>query len=331
MNDVPPPPPGRRLRARDALVTVGIMTVLLVVFQGDAVRNWGEQMDPGIGRDIVLGVGEPVGWVADRLPFADAADDATGWIAAEDDLGDSGGFEPPTETTSSDPNAIPPVSPESFDPQELGEPGPSLELDKLLVTGDSLIMPTDVELARRLAGDVEVVRDTHVGTGISKPGAVDWGRLSTKQVADEEPDAAVVFIGANDGFPIPVAGGREVECCGPDWAAAYADRVRLMMDTYRRDGAARVYWLTIPTPRDGDLAEITRAVNAAIDVASVPFRAQVRVIDLGDVFTPDDRFESSLDGEIVREPDGLHLTSRGAEIAAELVLDALRQDFESLR
>ena len=35
------------------------------------------------------------------------------------------------------------------------------------------------------------------------------------------------------------AEGREVECCGPDWAALYATRVRTMMDTYRRDGAAR--------------------------------------------------------------------------------------------
>jgi hypothetical protein len=55
------------------------------------------------------------------------------------------------------------------------------------------------------------------------------------------------------------------------------------------------------------------------------------VIDLGEVFTPDDRFHSSLDGELVREPDGLHLTSRGAEIAADLVLEAIERDFPSAR
>jgi lysophospholipase L1-like esterase len=334
-SDVPPPPPGRRLRARDAVLTVCVATLLLVLFQGQAARNWGEQMDPGIGRDVVLAFGKPAGWVADRLPLADATDDVTNWIASEDDLGDAGGFDAATETTAPDEGGVPPVSPESFDPLALGEEAPKLELDKLLVTGDSLAMPTDVEIARRLAGDVEVVRDPHVGTGISKPGPVDWGKLSTNQVADEEPDAVVVFIGANDGFPIPVAGGKDVECCGPDWAAAYADRARRMMDTYRRDGAARVYWLTIPTPRDDDLAEITRAVNAAIDVASVPWRAQVRVIDLGEVFTPDDRFRSSIevDGseEIVREPDGLHLTPKGAEVAADRVLAAMERDFPSLR
>jgi hypothetical protein len=327
VDHVPPPPPGRRLRARDAVIAVGVATVLLVLLQGQAVRNWGEQMNPGIGRDVVLAFGKPAGWVADRLPFADATDEVTDWIASEDDLGDAGGFDAPTETAVADQEGIPPVSPESFDPIALGEKPPKLELDKLLVTGDSLIMPTDLELARRVAGDIEVVRDSHVGTGISKSGLVDWGKLSTKQVADEEPDAVVVFIGANEGFPIPVGGGEEVECCGPDWAATYADRVRRVMNTYRRDGAARVYWMTIPTPRDGDLAEITRTVNAAIDVASVPYRAQVRVIDLGEIFTPDDEFRSSIDGELVREPDGLHLTSRGAEIAAGVVLDAIERDY----
>ena len=38
-----------------------------------------------------------------------------------------------------------------------------------------------------------------------------------------------------------------------------------MMNTYRQGGEARVYWLTLPLPRDGDLAEVARAVNAAIE------------------------------------------------------------------
>ncbi len=44
----------------------------------------------------------------------------------------------------------------------------------------------------------------------------------------------VVFIGANEGFPMTGPGGEEVECCGADYAAAYANRVRQVMDTYRQ-------------------------------------------------------------------------------------------------
>ncbi len=49
------------------------------------------------------------------------------------------------------------------------------------------------------------MRDVHVGTGISKTDLLDWGKLAAKQVGKDEPDAVVVFIGANEGFPMPGA------------------------------------------------------------------------------------------------------------------------------
>jgi len=64
-------------------------------------------------------------------------------------------------------------------------------------------------------------------------------------VSDLKPDAIVVFIGANEGFAVPGPGGRQLDCCGPGWAAVYAGRVRRMMNTYRQAGAARVYWLGV--------------------------------------------------------------------------------------
>ncbi len=104
------------------------------------------------------------------------------------------------------------------------------------------------------------------------------------------------------------------------------------MATYRQRGAARVYWLTLPLPRDGGRQEVARAVNAAIEVAATPFRAQVRVLDMESLFTPDDRYRSAMeiDGErkIVREPDGIHLNGTGAELAAEQVAAALRRDYD---
>jgi hypothetical protein len=170
-----------------------------------------------------------------------------------------------------------------------------------------------------------------VGTGISKSGLVDWGKLSTQHVRERHPGAVVVFIGANEGFPLPASGGHQVDCCGPDWAAAYANRVRRMMDTYRQGGRARVYWLTLPIPRDGDLADVARAVNAAIDVAAQPFRAQVRVLDMTSLFTPGGRYRDAMtvDGRrrIVRDPDGIHLNTTGAGVAADKVLEAIRRDF----
>ena len=160
----------------------------------------------------------------------------------------------------------------------------------------------------------------------------DWGSISVRQTREEEPDAIVVFIGANEGFPMPEPGGGDVQCCGADWAAVYASRVRRMMDTYRQGGEARVYWLTLPMPRDEDRQEVARVVNEAIGG-----RRRSRTACTCGYSTwsscsrPGGEYRDSMeiDGEekIVRESDGVHLNGEGAELAAETVLDALEEDF----
>ena len=322
----PTHPRTRRLGAREALVCVAVAALVLLLFEGPSIRRSGERMEPGILRGMVLAIGHPAGWLGERLPLAEIGDELTAWVNAEDDLdaAEGAGF-----ASAGDAAAVPPVPPESFDPRELGEEAPAPRaLRRLLVTGDSMAMPIDAVIARRLAdGDaVQVERDPHLGSGISKTGIVDWAKLSGRQTVQLRPDAVVFFLGANEGFPI-----EGEECCGPAWAAAYAFRVRQMMQTYRRDGEARVYWLTLPLPRDSDRARIARAVNAAIRVAAQPYRAHVRVIELQELFTPDGQYRESMeiDGEsrLVRDADGIHLNEQGAELAADRVLDAVAADF----
>ena len=335
-------PTGRRLRARDAVLCVFVTALLLVLLEGRSIRNSGEKMDPGVQRTAVLAVGKPAGWLADRLPLADVVSSATAWLSPDDKLtGGAGSFETPPAGAGAaavaGTAAAAPITPDAFDPAALGEkPKPLAKLGTLLVTGDSLAQPLDVELARRLASKgVKTVRDAHLGTGISKTDIVDWGQLSSLQARKDEPDAVVMFMGANEGFPIPGAGGKLVQCCGADWAALYATRARRMMDTYRRKGDARVYWLTLPLPRDGARQKIARSVNAAILVAAEPFRAQVRVLDMTALFTPRGRYRAAMAiagrNTIVRRPDGIHLNDAGARLAADNVIARLRGDFTSVR
>ena len=174
------------------------------------------------------------------------------------------------------------------------------------------------------------VRDVRLGTGISKSFLLDWGELSTQQVKRRKPDAVVVFIGANEGFPMEGASGREVECCSADWAALYANRARRMVDTYRQAGNARVYWLTVPTPESAERAKIGRVVNAAVNVAVQPWASQVRVVDTVSMFAPRGYEDAiTVDGRrrIVRAADGIHLNDEGAGLLAKTVLARLGQDF----
>jgi lysophospholipase L1-like esterase len=299
---VPRAPGGARRRARSAVLVIWLAILLAVVFLGDGVEGAGEELDPGLGRDIVIAVGGPTGWVADRLPFAEATDDALAWLSP----GEGGGT---TIPATADEGAL-----------------------TLLVTGDSLAMPLDTELARRYAGgDVRVVRDAHVGTGISKEGVVDWERLSTQQARRERPGAVVVFIGANEGFPLPAVGGAgAAQCCGEDWQAAFAARVEAIVRNYARDGRTHVYWLTVPLPRDPARQEITRAVNAAIVDAAAAAGEHVSVLDMVEPFTPGGAYRDAIDvdgrEQIVREPDGIHLNGAGAAVAADVVQAAVDAD-----
>ena len=327
---MPSPPAGRRLGARHALIVVFLAALLLVLFEGSSIRQAGEEMEPGLARELTLAIGSP------PAGYPTGSHSTTGRTTPS----------PSSRTRVWDRRVG--SSPPARHAWRAGcrrcrrrrsIPGSSAparrrraSCDTLLVTGDSLSMPLDVELARQLADTgVEVERDPHVGTGISKTGLVDWGRLSTEQTAELEPDAVVVFIGANEGFELPGADGSQIECCGPDWAAEYAFRARRMMNTYRRGGRARVYWLTLPAPRENDRQRIARAVNAAIEVAAQPYRAHVRVLDMEALFTPGGRYRDAMTvggrPQIVREPDGIHLNARGAELASDAVLDAVERDF----
>lgn len=319
-----------RFSARDAVLSVLAIVIVLLIFGGDSVKQAANQTSPGFEQDVLAEVGKPTADIAGALPFAQLVDDVTGGLSPDERLG-GGGFEAGTGTAAGP--EVPPVTIDAFDPVELGlDPPPRPPLGTLLVTGDSLSTPLDVELAKRLAGGgVDVTRDPHLAAAISRPELIDWGALSAKQVADHHPDAVVVFIGANEFYPIPDETGKPVDCCGVEWAALLSGRMRQMMNTYRQAGAARVYWLTVPAVRDADRQDVERVVDAAVEVAAEPWRSQVRVIDLNALFTPGEVYSDAIDinGEetIVRESDGIHLNEAGAGVAANAVLEAIDRDF----
>jgi hypothetical protein len=328
---IPPISPRTRRRgARDALIMIGVATVILALIKGPDVRSSGEGMKHGPIRTVVLAIGKPLTAVTKHLPFHDSVDDATAFLDPDNDADKGpGGF----ASTVNDTTTVPPVTPAAFPPTSIGgAPAPKRTMKKLLVTGDSMTQPMDAIIARRLAdanSSIKVTRDVHIGTGISTTTLLDWGRQSTTQTRKISPDAVVIFIGANDGFDM---GG--VKCCGADWAAEYATRARTMMNTYRRDGATQVYWITLPLPRDSKRAAISRTVNGAVRAAATAYARDVHIVDFTTLFTPGDKFRESMDvngrDELVRQPDGIHLNETGGEVAADTIMSRMAQDYSNL-
>jgi hypothetical protein len=200
---------------------------------------------------------------------------------------------------------------------------------RLLATGDSMIQIIDGFLAQRLPS-TSVHSDARISTGISKPFMLNWPLHARAQVRQQRPDVTVVFIGANDGFPLRTRSGARVNCCGKAWIGAYANRASGMMSTYARRGAGSVYWATLPAPRSASFRRVYRAVNAALRRAARRHPGEVRLVRLARFFTPGFAFRQSIRWHgrtvSVRQGDGVHLNVTGASIAATLILRAMRRD-----
>src|SRR3954449_13385502 len=124
----------RRFSAWDAVKAVTLTTFLLLIFAGGSIRAAADELKPGLGRDVVKAIGGPAGWISDQLPLADTRRDLTSWLSPDQQLSGRG------FTASSEGRSPPIPAPAPSTPQPL---------HRLLVTGDSLSTPLDIEIARK--------------------------------------------------------------------------------------------------------------------------------------------------------------------------------------
>jgi lysophospholipase L1-like esterase len=202
---------------------------------------------------------------------------------------------------------------------------------RVLAAGDSMIQLVDGFLKGRLR-KVEPLKfrsDAHISTGLSKPSLLNWPRRASSTARGFKPDVTIMFIGANDGFNMPVKGRPLATCCGGAWVDEYARRARRMMRSYERRGAGSVYWLLLPAPRSGELRKIYRQVNAAVKEAASD-SSSTQVIALDRTFTPGWKFRRTMRWRGrsigVRAPDGVHLSVAGARVASDVIVRRLRRD-----
>jgi hypothetical protein len=203
---------------------------------------------------------------------------------------------------------------------------------RILVTGDSMILGLFEALGRKLGDRAAVQGDPHPGRGITTPGHFDWTGHARRSARAARPDVTVVFVGAADaGYPLRTLSGATVSCCEPAWVAAYARRVRRMMRSYARAGTGLVYWVLLPAPRSAAKARVFGAENSGVRRAAHGEESGVKVVDrIATVLTPHGRFGDRIvlagRPQVVRDADGLHLSPAGIDIAADILLDALRTD-----
>lgn len=313
---------------QEVLKVFAVGLLLATIFAARGLVHSGHGMDDGPQRTVTLGIGSAV------LAVTEAVHLTWPWDETQRALG-RGPLPDNSPLLATSPASKPTVpasaAPKRPRPPALFVPTPRHPL-RLLITGDSLTEYLGPQMVEMTAGGgrIKANSDTHYGTGLVRPDFVDWSVVARQQIGEYHPAAVVVFIGGNDFQNISLPDGRILAASSPAWTREYSRRAEVVMRTWLRGGARRVYWLSMPPARSNAWSHN----NAQIDVALRQAAKQVPGAEYLNILGPITNHGHYSDyvyihGQpvLVRTPDGIHLTETGSSIVANEVLTVLREQW----
>jgi hypothetical protein len=189
---------------------------------------------------------------------------------------------------------------------------------RLLVLGDSLGIDFGQPLVNDLAATdvVSAVLDGHIDTGLSRPDYFNWQTELQHDLTSYQPQAIVVFIGANDPQNF-MDGSTSMSYGTPGWNAAYAKRVGAFMAQAAGSGA-RVLWIGMPPMADPVLNAKMEDLNAVDQSQAASHKGVTYFASWPVLSSPQGGYAAFLPdasgNEVqVRDPDGTHIAGPGAQ------------------
>jgi hypothetical protein len=243
----------------------------------------------------------------------------------------TGGSPQPSSSASAKPKAKIVTPPQHVVPK-LRVPTKAAPL-KVLVAGDSMTEFFGPDLINQAAQAGKATGDavTKYGTGLVRPDFFDWSIFASQLIAQQHPEAVVVFMGGNDGQGITLANGQVLPDGTDAWAKEYRRRVEVVMRIFSGNGTRRVYWVPMPVPRSPKLAVDYHLMDLAVAdaAAAVPGVTDVNIVARLSNNGQYSDYLAGLNGQTIlaRTQDGIHLSGDGATLAAALVLQAMNKDW----
>jgi hypothetical protein len=244
-----------------------------------------------------------------------AATKSTSSDGASNSIGSTTPTPKPTTTTNPDAGLPTLAQPTASDPLRVLEIGDSL--------GEDLGFQLNVQLPA--TGVATVAADAVGDTGLSNENYYDWPVHLQQDIATSHPQIVVIFLGGNDGQGFDV-NGVPADFGTAAWIAAYTQRVDQMLEESNQAGA-RVVWVGMPPMQDPALNSEMQQIDAIFEQQTEKFHGTF-YLPSAPVLAPNGQFTFQLttsngQTEVIRTPDGVHLTSPGAQLLSQAVIQAI--------
>ncbi len=193
---------------------------------------------------------------------------------------------------------------------------------KLWVGGDSLTLALTRGFGRITPTTlVDYTRDPHISSGLTRPDYLDWPQRLARLLNEDRPEVLVIMFGGND-YQDVYYNGQLLTRPSQAWLDFYRIRVAAAMDLLNQPNL-EVIWVGVPIMRDDFFATGMAHLNE-IYRSEAASRSSIWYFDTWDLFADSNgNYTDIIDGQTMREVDGVHLTTAGGVRLAETIWETV--------
>jgi hypothetical protein len=200
---------------------------------------------------------------------------------------------------------------------------------KILVMGDSLGADLGWGLAREFVGNpkIDLIQKGKSDTSLTNLGYYNWPKNIKYFLQYFKPQLLVVFIGGNDERNLYVHGKLD-DFPDADWRAAYAARVRLVVDEARKDHV-QVLWVGMPIMGVNGYRQGMQVINSVFKTVAASTPGDTFLPTWDELAGPGGVYEATLrvngQEQSLRSSDGIHFSYVGENVLATYIIDEIKR------
>ncbi|MBD1886826.1 DUF459 domain-containing protein [Microcoleus vaginatus] len=238
---------------------------------------------------------------------------------------------PPVKTETK--AAVEPPKPATAKKTTPAKPKLTRPYRRFLFIGDSVMFDLGIQLQYTLKKKYNIADtkiDYKVSTGLNRIDYYDWYARTRQIINNYQPDVVIVLFGANDRQNITDFQGKAWAVMSQGWQKAYQERVEKYANLLDSSSVRKIYWIGQSIPNKSSYIKAFPIMNdiyknASKSSSKIEYISTWETFGEGGKFVPVVANKSGKRG-YVKNNDGLHFTSHGAQIISDLIIDEMVSD-----